>query len=354
MKIAIVTDTHFGARNDSQLFLDHFSDFFREQFFPAVRRHGVEAIMHCGDLLDRRKYVNFNTLSVLRESFIKPIEEMGMETHIILGNHDTYYKNTNDLNSISELFADTMDNFIIHEKPSVIDLDGFNIALLPWVNKENKQESMDFINTANAQWLVGHLELEGYEVLRGIRYDGGMDPSIFNRYEQVLSGHFHCKQERGNIIYLGAPYQMTFSDTDETKGFWILDTDTRELEYIENKNEMFHKLVYDDSKNDYSKFISKKHSKYRYCYVKIYVINKDKPFILDKVVDSLYNSGVYDLTIVEDFDKIAEESEELKNEDLSKSTLELIYDEVDCMEGLDDSSRIKNLIQEIYLESLTE
>jgi DNA repair exonuclease SbcCD nuclease subunit len=349
MKIAIVTDTHFGARNDSQLFLDHFSDFFREQFFPALRKHDITNVIHAGDLLDRRKYVNFNTLSCVRENFMEPLKKMGVTTHCIIGNHDTYYKNTNDLNSDRELFSDRYDNFTFYESPQTVDFDGFNIAMLPWINKENYDESVDFIKSTKAEWLVGHLELEGYEVLKGIKYDGGMDPSIFSRFEQVLSGHFHCRQERGNIIYLGSPYQMTFSDVNDIKGYWILDTDTRELEFIPNRDKMFHNLSYDDETNDYSKFISKKHNKYKDSYVKLYVLRKDHPHILDRVIDSLYNSGVYDLTVVEDEMDIQDDSQP-DSSDMTKSTLELILDEVD--KTTDDPARIKSLIQEIYMESL--
>jgi len=353
MKIALIADTHFGARNDSQLFLDSFTSFFEETFFPVLKKYDIDTVIHAGDLLDRRKYINFNTLSKVRTKFMKPLKDMGIEVHCILGNHDTYYKNTNDLNSIKELFAERYDNFKLYEEPVTLNFDGMDIALLPWINNENHKESMDFINSTSAQWLVGHLELDGYEVLRGIKYDGGMSPKNFSRFEQVLSGHFHCKQEKGNIIYLGAPYQITFSDVNEPKGFWILDTDTRELEFIKNERILFHSLTYDDAKFDYSKFISQNHSKYRDSYVKIYVINKEKPYILDRVIDSLYNSGVYDLSIVEDIDNTINIGTDTNQKaDITKSTLELIYEEVDDIQDIKDSETVKHLIKELYMESL--
>ena len=260
---------------------------------------------------------------------------------------------TNDLNSIKELFSDRYDNFKLYENPVALEFDGMEIALLPWINNENYKNSMDFVNSTSAQWLIGHLELDGYEVLRGIKYDGGMSPKNFSRFEQVLSGHFHCKQEKGNIIYLGAPYQITFSDVNEPKGFWILDTDTRELEFIKNDQKLFYTLSYDDIKYDYSKFISENHPKYRDTYVKIYVINKEKPYILDRVIDSLYNSGVYDLSIVEDVDNTITNSIDSQKVDITKSTLELIYEEVDNLEDIKDSNTVKQLIKELYMESLT-
>lgn len=351
MKIALITDTHFGARNDSQLFMNHFASFFEETFFPTIKEHDIDTVIHAGDLLDRRKFINFNTLSQVRDKFIKPLKDMGVTMHCILGNHDTYYKNTNELNSLNELFNNDK-NFILHQKPTDVDFDGMQIALLPWINRENKDDFHKFIKNTKSEWLIGHLELNGYEVLRGIKYDGGTNPELFKRFEQVLSGHFHCGQERGNIKYLGTPYQITFSDLGEKKGFYILDTDTRELEFVENKKQMFYNIKYDDVASNYDKFIQKTHPKYKDSYVKIYILNKEKPHVLDRVIDSLYNSGVYNLTIVEDIDTTFNNTEDISESDMSKSTLELILDEVDKMKDIRNPDKVKKLLKELYMESL--
>ena len=350
MKIAIVTDTHFGARNDSQLFMNHFASFFEETFFPTIKEHDIDTVIHAGDLLDRRKFINFNTLSQVRDKFIKPLKDMGVTVHCILGNHDTYYKNTNELNSLNELFNNDK-NFILHQKPTDVDFDGMQIALIPWINRENKDEFHKFIENTKSEWLIGHLELNGYEVLRGIKYDGGTDPELIKRFEQVLSGHFHCHQERGNIKYLGTPYQITFSDLGEKKGFYILDTDTREIEFVENEKQMFYSIKYDDVASNYDKFIQKTHSKYKDSYVKMYILNKEKPHVLDRVIDSLYNSGVYNLTIVEDVDPVYN-TEDMSESDMSKSTLELILDEVSNMKDINNPDKVKKLLKELYMESL--
>ena len=263
MKIAIVTDTHFGTRNDSQHFMSYFMDFFNNTFFPTLKKYDIKTVIHAGDLLDRRKFINFNTLSQVRHGFMNPLRDLGIEVHCILGNHDTYYKNTNELNSIKELFGDGYSNFNLYETPTDIEFDGMNIALLPWVNRENQDEFEDFVKNTKSEWLIGHLELHGYEVMRGVQYKGGTNPDLFKRFEQVLSGHFHCGQEKGNIKYLGTPYQITFSDMNEKKGFYILDTKTRELEFIENKQQMFYSIKYDDVGRNYDDFIQKTHTKYK-------------------------------------------------------------------------------------------
>ena len=350
MKIAIVTDTHFGCRNDSQLFLNHQIDFFKNVFIPTLEERGIDTVIHGGDLLDRRKYVNFNTLNTVRQEIIEPLMNHGVTMHVIIGNHDTYYKNTNAVNSIKEVFDDRYENFHLYEEPATVEFDGMEIALLPWINTENEQSSLDFIKNTSAQWLIGHLELEGYEVLRGVAYNGGTDPETFARFEQVLSGHFHCRQERGNVIYMGTPYQITFADSGETKGFWILDTDTREMEFIENPECMFHSLSYDDEANDYTEFIKKTHDMFANKYVKLYVQNKTNPYILDRVVDTLYNSGVYNLTIVDD---IGVEYRDIEAADATKSTLEIIMEEIDTRDDIHNKDVVKRLVKEVYMETIT-
>ena len=118
--------------------------------------------------MDWRKFVNFNILNQVRTRFIDRFRDDNVELHCILGNHDVYYRNTNVINSIRELFGDDL---ILYEEPTVVNFDGLDIALLPWVNKENYDASINFIETAAAPILIGHLELYGYDVIRGVKYN---------------------------------------------------------------------------------------------------------------------------------------------------------------------------------------
>ena len=226
MKIAIINDTHFGARGDSQIFFDYFMRFFDDVFFPYLEEHNIDTIIHAGDLMDRRKFINFNILNQVRTRFMDKLKSKNIKMHCILGNHDVYYRNTNEINSIRELFSNDL---TLYEKPEVVNFDGLDIALLPWVNKTNKDQCVEFIKTASAPILIGHLELNGYQVMRGVDFQGGMDKDPFDRYEKVLSGHFHCRQEKENVYYMGTQYQITFSDLHEKKGFHVLDTESRDI-----------------------------------------------------------------------------------------------------------------------------
>ena len=347
MKIALINDTHFGARGDSQLFFDYFMKFFDEVFFPYLEEHDIKTVIHAGDLMDRRKFVNFSILNQVRTRFMNRLTDNDIQLHCILGNHDVYYRNTNIVNSIRELFSTDLH---LYEKPEVVDFDGLNIALLPWVNKENQKESINFIKTASAPILIGHLELRGYDVMRGVKFDGGMNPEDFDRYEKVLSGHFHCRQESGNVYYMGTQYQITFADLNETKGFHVLDTETREIEFIENQYKMFHTLRYND--NDGPLDVDKVDASYlKDAYIKIFVEAKKHPYSFDRFMDKLYDSGVAKITVVEDIIDSEWTKEEIV--DLAQDTVTLINNEIDAIEEVDDKPRMKKLIKDLYMESLS-
>lgn len=348
MKVAVICDTHIGARNDSEVFSDYFFKFIEEVFLPYLEVHEIYTVLHLGDLLDRRKYVNFKTLARLRNQFVKPLQEMGVTTHLILGNHDVFFKNTSELNSVSELFAECS-NLHVYANPIELDLDGLKIGMVPWINRENQDTSLKFLETTKAEIMMGHFEIQGFQVIRGVRQETGLDRALLSRFEAVYSGHFHHRQESGNITYLGCPYQITFSDLGESKGFHVLDTVTREMEFVENPYKMFHKLVYDDVENDYDTTEDK--SAYKNSYLKIIVIQKTKPYIFDRFLDSFYDAGVASIQIVEDVDADTSAEESINVE---MDTMALINNEIDSMTNLENPSKLKSIIQMLYIEALDQ
>jgi len=345
MKIAIINDTHFGARNDSPLFLEYFMSFFEKQFFPYCKEHGITKVLHLGDLMDRRKYVNFNTLAEVRKRFVEWFDANGVEFHCILGNHDTFFKNTNHVNSIRELFHDKYKSIYLYEEPTVIEIDGLKIAMVPWINKENEQQFQTFIKSCPASIICGHFELNGYEVIQGINFEGGMDDKIFACYEMVLSGHFHGKASKKNVHYLGTQYQITFSDARLDKGFHVLDTQTRELEFIQNHDRIYHVMVYDDSKSDP---MGIDFASYKNSYVKVLVAKKADPVKFDLWVDRMVQAGVINLNIVEEMIETSEDAV-----DVAQDTMSIINEEIDKLEISEDKGKLKSLIHELYIESLS-
>ena len=345
MQIALINDSHFGARNDSPIFLEYFLSYYENHFFPYLEKHNIKTVFHLGDLLDRRKYVNFHTLSSVQSRFIDRIEQMELDFYCLIGNHDTYFKNTNKINSVSELFKSKMK---VISSPTEIEVGGVTFAAFPWLNSTNYDTSMQLIADTRAEYAIGHFEIAGFHVLRGVRHEEGIDVAILSKFDKVFSGHFHCKQADKNVEYLGTQYQITFNDMNELKGFHVFDTDTRDLTYIKNPSKIFHQIRYDDKSYD---MMETDFSQYEKSYVRVVVEKKTDPVVFDTFTQSLYDAGVYELGFVEDYSEQQTMSSSV--EDISKDTISLINEEVDKLENIDNKFKLKKMIHELYLESLT-
>lgn len=352
MKIALITDTHWGCRGDSSVFARHISKFYAEQFFPYIDEYNIKNIVHLGDILDRRKYVNYVTAKNLKNDFINPIVERNIHCHIIIGNHDTYYKNTNEVNCMDILFGDMYKNIHFYSNPSYLHSISSDIAVIPWICSGNYNEFMEFIKNTKAQILFGHLDINGFEMYKGTPSShDGLDRNLFSAFDVVCSGHFHHKSTSGNIHYLGAPYQMTWSDYDDPRGFHIFDTDTRELEFIENKNNIFYKLFYDDQNEDMGFILDTDFSRYSDSIIKVIVKNKENPHWFDLYIDKLEKAGVADFQVVEDHLNLNLEIDEniLDNVEDTLSVLNKYIEESDTQ----NQKALFKLVQSLYSEALS-
>jgi DNA repair exonuclease SbcCD nuclease subunit len=348
MKIAIITDTHWGVRNDHQAFLDNNKKFLDDVFFPFIDTHSIVDVIHLGDLVDRRKYLNINTAKRLRDDFIAPLHARGIRAHLTIGNHDTYYKNTNSVNSIREFYKD---DFTIYEQATTVEFDGVPILLMPWICDDNRDHALESIRTTNAQICMGHLELSGFEMYRGSPLSHGDDPSLFGRFDLVCSGHYHRRSTSGNIHYLGSHAEFTWSDYDDPKGFHILDTETREMAFIENPYKMFRKLWYNDKDKTTEEVLERDFAKYAGAYVKLIVTNKDNPFNFDLFTSKLYEAGPIEVTIVEDHRNMDAISEaDLVNE--TEDTLTILSKYIKTIESNVDNERLDKLMRSLYTEAL--
>lgn len=350
MKLALITDTHWGIRNDSQVFYDYFKLFLDDVFFPTLNKHEIRHVIHLGDLVDRRKYANFLTLHRLRKDFLEPFEDGMIDLYVILGNHDTYYKNTNEVNALKELVEGKYQFIHAIEKPQTLEFDGSDILFLPWICEDNYQESMDAIKDTSAQIVMGHLELNGFEMFRGSISDHGMDHKLFDRFDVVCSGHYHHKSDTGNIHYLGAFAEYTWSDFDDLRGFHIFDTETRELTFIRNPYKMFQKVWYDDADRTVDEVLGADLD-VRNKMVKVIVKNKTNPYCFDLFIDKIEKSGVIDLQVVEDhlnLDLIDDE----EFMDSAEDTLTVCRKYISQVNFSVDSKKLERVITNLYTEAL--
>lgn len=345
--IAVINDTHFGARNDSPVFLENAMRFWEETFFPTLVERKVTKVLHLGDFLDRRKYVNFSTLAEVNRRFLAPMRAMGVHMDLILGNHDVFYKNTNSVNSPMELLS-SHSNVTVHRDPTILYVEGVAVGLVPWITKDNSEECLGFLRDAPVDVIFGHLEITGYEAHRGIEFREGMDSSVLSRFLSVYSGHFHCRHAKGNVHYLGTQYQMTFGDLGERKGFHLYDPREDVMEFVENPLRMFHEIVYDDVENDHAAMDV---VPYANSFVRLSVKRKTKPLVFDNLIDRLTEAPVHGISM-EDSPLDEREEEGDGKADLSKGTMTLIYEEIDSMQGVADPVRLKDLIKDIHAEAV--
>ena len=350
MKVCLLGDTHIGARNDNLSFSHFFKKFYEEVFFPYLREHNILHVVQLGDMFDRRKYINFQSLKHGREYLLDPLNKE-FTTWALVGNHDTYYKNTNDVNSL-ELLLDGYHNINVINTPTEVMFEDKKFLLVPWICQDNEKECMDALVTTDADVTVGHFEINGFEMYRGAVCDEGLDVSVFRRLPMVLSGHFHHKSQNGNIQYLGTPYEITWSDYGDLKGFHIYDTDTGELEFIRNPYTMFHKILYDDTDKTMEQVLDIPYEDYRSTIVKLIVRNKNNPAWFDMIVDKLEKSGVVDIQVVEDhFHLDLEADEDIVNE--AEDTLTILNKYVDSLQIQGDRQRLDNLMRNLYHEALS-
>ena len=340
MKIAILNDTHCGVRNSSDIFLKYQERFYEEIFFPYLKEHNIKHILHLGDYYEHRKFVNFKALNANRK-------HAGITMDIIPGNHDVYFKNTNELCSLKELLGYFTSNINIVMKPTVLNYDGLGVAVIPWINNGNYQEYTDFALNCEADILGAHLELKGFDMMAGISNPHGMNADIFNRFEMVLTGHFHTKSSRDNIHYLGSQMEFTWADVDDPKYFHVLDTDTREIEPVRNPITIFKKFVYDDETVDYNSIDI---SEFEKKFIKIIVLNKNDLYMFDKFIDKLQSIETYELKIAENFEEFLGDSVEDEKVSLEDTT-EMLDSYVEAVETDLDKEHIKVKLRELYTEA---
>ena len=350
MKVALITDTHFGARNDNVAFLDYFEKFYETIFFPYLDREGIDTIIHLGDIVDRRKYISYVTLRRMKDMFIDQCEKRNINLHVIIGNHDVPYKNTNEINSMKELFGDSHVSY--YWKPEVVSFDDFQILLMPWINAQNFDDAVASINDTTATHCFGHLDISGAMMDRGNKNVHGMSAKYFDKFELVCSGHFHHRNKISNIQYLGCPYEMTWIDYQDPKGFHVFDTETRELEHIRNTYSMFHKVFYSDDGKTVEEILDFDFSIYENTYVKVVKQNCDNPYWFDLFMDKMFKANPIHIQVVDDNLNLNLESED-DIMDEAEDTITIMSKYIEQMPENIPREKLDNLMRSLYNEALS-
>ena len=340
MKVAIITDTHYGCRKGSKLFQDYFESFYKNIFFPTLEQHGITTVIHMGDAFDSRKSIDYQSLEWTKRVVLDPLSKYNV--HMLVGNHDAYYKNTNNVNSPS-LLLQNYSNIKTYSDPEVVKIGNLNTLFIPWICADNEEKTLRLIKKSGCKVAMGHLELNGFEAYRGHTMDDGMDSIVFDGFTKVFSGHYHTRSTNGVVFYLGNPYEMYWNDVNDTRGFHIFDTETLEHTPVNNPYRMYYIIHYEDT--NYQTFDTRE---YENKIVKVIVRKKTNTKKFEKFIDKLYTSNVAELKIVENF-----QIEENKNFEAfeSEDTLSVLNRYIEESEINLDKKIIQKMFKEIYQEA---
>ena len=340
MKVAIITDQHFGARKNSKLFHDYFLNFYENVFFPSLEKEGISVVVDLGDTFDSRKGIDFAALAWAKDHYYDRLADMGIEVHTVVGNHTAYYKNTNDINAVDLLLRE-YSNIKIYSEPTEIKLGNLDVLLLPWINPENESNTYSLIKTTTCLCAMGHLELAGFRVNSQIIMEHGLESKLFEKFSRVFSGHYHTRSNDGRVFYLGNPYEIYWSDWNDTRGFTIFDTETLDHHHIDNPYNMFEIINYDED-------TTKLDSDYENNIVKVVIKNKKDQLKYEKFLDKLYSQNPAEVKIVENFEiNIKDFEEDIESED----TISILDRYIQESETNKDKTRIMSIMREVHKES---
>lgn len=344
-KVIILGDLHLGARNNSQHFAAFFNKFFTNVLYPYMKKNSITEIIQLGDLFDNRTSLAYRTFFDSKKVWFDYMVDNGIKMHVLLGNHDILHKHSLEINA-PELLLQSYENINIIKTPKVLNVGGVDFDIVPWMCDENKEQIKTFMSRDDRSSVcLGHFEISGFPMYKGGTESTDGEPvSMFDRYSQVISGHYHTSSERGNIIYSGVPYEISWSDYGDQKYFLVYDTETNNIEWVKNPLTMFEKIYYNDKlKVDYSNYSGK--------IVKVIVNEKKDPVLFERFVDSLKVASPFMLDIIDaqDFSLNTELRDDLDVTD----TKGICDNYIDGIETNVDKELLKSYINELYIEAQT-
>jgi len=232
--VAIITDSHFGIKKANDLFLESQLRFFKNQFEPSLKRNGIKEIFFLGDVFDNRVSMNIKIKNAVLDIFENVLG--GYKIYLLIGNHDSYYTNTIEVNALK--FLDKLNNVTLIDKNHIVEVKEKKVFLVPWIvndkaflqEVENLKERVDVC--------MGHFAINGFHLNKYKVEESGLSYEHFAKFPIVFSGHLHTRGVKKfgscEIVYIGSPYQLTRADCGEPRGYCILDMETLAYKFVDN------------------------------------------------------------------------------------------------------------------------
>lgn len=345
MKLAIVGDMHWLGRSASPVFNEFFIKAWKDEYFPLLESHGIKDILQLGDLFDNRKNVSTRVLKDAKRGFFDKLEQDGYNFITLAGNHDLYWRENLEVIT-SELVLSEYKNIRVISEPTVLVYEDTTIDVIPWMCKSNEDEIKKFVARSKSDICAGHWEIENFAMFKGMESKHGIDPKMFERYEQVWSGHYHTRSTKDNITYVGVPYEMCWSDFNDQKGIHIFDTETRELTFYPLTLVMHERIEYDDTKErtfSYTHLAGK--------YVRINVVSKTDPIKFEAFMARVNTSDAIDVKVIENNINVknGDVDEEIELDD----TLSIVSNYIDNVEMDVSKDDMKEYFNMLHAEAVS-
>lgn len=289
--VALIADPHFGASNSNNLILAYQEQFF-ESLVPELVSSCVSDLIILGDLYDSRKIINFKTLKKTFQFFTENLLKSGLTVHIIVGNHDSYNKNSLEINAVRELLSWTP--FNIYDKPQEIIIDGTQFLMVPWICDANKEECLYMIDNSEATVCCGHFDLSGFYMIKNVLNQHGLASNLFKKFKRTYSGHFHIPGNSNNICMVGSPYELNWNDHGDKKRTILYDTKTNKESYLINPVTIHEKIFFEPGYTLNKSYENK--------IVKLYASRNQNSYDLDMFLQELNAHNPYSVTVVENVD----------------------------------------------------
>jgi len=348
-EVAIITDIHFDVRNGSSYFASKYLQFFENVFFPELQRRNIKTVWILGDTWEYRTKIHAASLNFALSSFFDRLAAADIKVIMIYGNHDVAFRTDNSVNTI-DFLGDMYPNIHVVRDFETIMHDDVPVHFVSWINKSNSEEMFRKIAEVTPSILCGHLEVNGFETTRGITAHGMMEPTLFDRFQRVFSGHFHIRANRGSIYYLGNPFQTNWGDYGYDRGFHIFDPSSLDLQFIKNPFEVYAVIEYDDG-TDIDAF---PYEQYAEKIVRVYIpsyrdVNPGKL--------GIFNERLQSTTKLAEVVEQSKESRLQMDLDMSshfdnRTLINSYIDQMDTPKSI-DKDKLSRLFMNVYNEALT-
>lgn len=339
--IILLGDMHIGVKASSIPHHNFIAKFLAD-LFKYIDDNDIRYLIQLGDMFDVRKHVTIHSLWFINEYFIQEVLKRNLIVYALVGNHDMPFRDSLRMSSVEEILKMYPQSFKVIKDTTEVEIGGKDMLLIPWVCRENEESVLETVNKSNAEFVFGHFEFNGFEMHRGQPSKTHFNHSKFSKFKKVYSGHYHHKSSKDNVAYIGTPYELTWMDSNDQKGFTVLLENGNDV-FIPNRHTIYSRIEYADSMEVDKNSVNGK-------YVRLVVSAFTDKKILQGVIDKINSFEPLELKVQENYSVELSESVAISN---YKNTIEVIGEYVKTASTGLDNTILTNRFNDLYNRAVT-